>query len=161
MAAGVGQVGGVGVEVLAAAAAVVLRVEQDDVARPAGERVAQVVEGAVGDPIAVGAMTTPRARAPPVAADADLGFGQITGPVDAESRAGTIFAGSWHGVPPEKTVLPGDTLSDGKMFIVPARFPCYRLKKFFIKSDLALTSDLSLNMLPLRRAVGDQCLPLM
>src|SRR5215813_11383370 len=64
MAAGVGQVGGVGVEVLAAAAAVVLRAEQDDVARPAGEGVTQVVEGAADDPIAGGAVTAPRAGPP-------------------------------------------------------------------------------------------------
>jgi hypothetical protein len=129
MAAGVGQVGGVGVEVLAAAGAVVLRAEQDEVAGPAGEGVTQVVESAAGDPIAVGAVTAPRAGAPPVvaAADADLGPGQVLGSVDAESRVGAIFAGSWHGVPPEKTVLQEDTLGSGKMFIVPARFPCYRL----------------------------------
>ncbi len=54
MAAGVGQVGGVGVEVLAAAAAVVLRTEQDDVAGPPGEGIAQVVEGAADEPIAGG-----------------------------------------------------------------------------------------------------------
>src|SRR5262249_32936515 len=46
MAAGVGQVGGIGVEVLAAGAAIVLRAEQDDVAGPAGEGITQVVEGA-------------------------------------------------------------------------------------------------------------------
>jgi hypothetical protein len=130
MAAGVGQLGGVGVEVLAAAAAVVLRAEQDDVAGPAGEGITQVVESAANDPIAVGAVTAPRAGAAAVvaAADTDLGLGQVLGPVDAEGRVGAIFAGSWHGVPPEEMVLPGDTLGDGKMFIVPARFPCYRLR---------------------------------
>src|SRR5262249_49226686 len=129
MAAGVGQVGGVGVEVLAAAAAVVLRAEQDDVARPAGEGVTQVVEGAADDPIAGGAVTAPRAGPPPVvaAADADLGLGQVLGSIDTDRRVGAIFARSWHGVPPERMVLPGDTLDHGKMFIVPARFPCYRL----------------------------------
>src|SRR4051812_27403132 len=74
-------------------------------------------------------MTAPRAGAPPVvaAADADLGLGQVLGSIDAGGRVGAIFAGSWHGVPPEKKVLPEDTLSDGKMFIATARFPCYRL----------------------------------
>jgi hypothetical protein len=132
MAAGVGQVGGVGVEVLAAAAAVVLGTEQDEVARPPGEGVTQVVEGAACDPIAVGAVAAPRAGAAAVvaAADADLGLGQALGSIDAEGRVGAIFAGSWHGVPPEKMVLPGDTLDDGRMFIAPARFPCYRLLYF-------------------------------
>src|SRR5262245_4941122 len=131
MAAGVGQVGGVGVEVLAAGAAVVLRTEQDDVARPPSEGVTQIVKGAADDPVAVGAVTAPRAGAPAVvaAADADLDLGQVLRSIDAESRVGAILAGSWHGVPPEKTVLPGDTLDDGKMFIIPARFPCYRRKR--------------------------------
>ena len=121
MTAGVGQVGGVGVEVLAAAAAVVLRTKQDDVAGPPGKGIAQVVEGAAGDPVAVGAVTTPRAGAPPVVAapDADLGPGQVLGSIDAEGRVGAIFAGSWHSAPPEKTALPGDTLGDGRMFIRP------------------------------------------
>jgi hypothetical protein len=135
MAAGVGQVGGVGEEVLAAAAAVVLRAEQDDVARPAGEGVAQVVEPAADDPIAVGAVTAPRARAAAVvvATDADLGLGQVLGSIDADGRVGAIFAGSWHGVAPERKVLPGDTLVGDKMFTEPARFPCYRLCFFSIR----------------------------
>jgi hypothetical protein len=115
-----------------------LRAEQDDVAGPAGEGVAQVVEGATGDPIAIGAVTAPRAGAPPVvaAADADLGLGQIVGSIDAESRVGAILAGSWHGVTPERKVLPGDTLDDGKVFIVPARFLRYRLDESRICSGL-------------------------
>src|SRR4051812_743642 len=130
MAAGVGQVGGVGVEVLAAAAAVVLRAEQDDVAGPAGEGIAQVVEGAAGDPVAVGAMAAPRAGAAAViaAADADLGLGQVLGSSDADGRVGAIFAGSWHGVTPESKVLPGDTSYADEVFTAAARFPCYRLE---------------------------------
>jgi hypothetical protein len=52
----------------------ILRVEHDDVAWPPGEGVAQVVEGATTEPIAVGAVSTMRATAPPVvtALDADL-----------------------------------------------------------------------------------------
>jgi hypothetical protein len=129
MAAGGGQVGGVGVEVLAAGAAIVLRAEQDDVAGPLGEGVAQVVEGAADEPIAVGAVPAMRARAPAVvaAADADVGLGQILGTSDAESRVGAIFAGSGHEVPPGRWALPGDTLDDGEVFTESARFPCYRL----------------------------------
>src|SRR3954468_5300065 len=127
MAARVGQVGGVGVEVLAAGATMVLRAAQDDVAGPAGERVPQVVEGAAGDPISVGAVTAPRAGAPTVvaAADADLGLGQVFGTIDTDRRIGSIFAGSWHGVAPGRRVLPGNTLDDGEVFIIPARFRCY------------------------------------
>ena len=79
-----------------------------------------------------------RSGAPAVvaAADADLGLGQVLGPIDADRRVGAIFAGSWHGVAPEGRVLPGDTLDDGKMLIVPARFPCYRLN--LIKKNAGL-----------------------
>src|SRR5579884_90941 len=61
MAAAIGQVGHVGVEVLPAAGAVVPGVEDDDVAGPAGEGVAEVVEGAAAPTIAVGAVAAPRA----------------------------------------------------------------------------------------------------
>ena len=44
VAAGVGEVGHVGVEILAARGAVMLRVDQDDIAGPPGERVTQVVK---------------------------------------------------------------------------------------------------------------------
>src|SRR3982750_3790583 len=43
--AGVGPVGHVGVEVLATAGAIVLRVDHEDVGGPSGERIAQVVKG--------------------------------------------------------------------------------------------------------------------
>ena len=46
VAAGIGKVGHVGIEVLAAAGAIMLRVDQDDVAGPPCQGVAQVVEGA-------------------------------------------------------------------------------------------------------------------
>jgi hypothetical protein len=107
----------------------VLGTEQDEVAGPAGEGVAQVVEATADDPVAGGAATAPRAGAAAIvaAADADLGPGQVLGPIDAEGRVGAIIAGSWHGVTPERKVLPGDTLDGGRMFIAPARFPCYRL----------------------------------
>jgi hypothetical protein len=77
MAAGGGEVRTVGVEVLVAGAAVVLRAEQDNVTRPAGVGVAQVVQGAACDAIAIGALTAPRAGAAAVvaAANADLGLG--------------------------------------------------------------------------------------
>ena len=66
MAAGVGQVGHVGVEVLAAAGAIVLGIEHHDIARPPGEGVAQIMESAATDPIPIGAVAAVRAGAPPV-----------------------------------------------------------------------------------------------
>ena len=72
-----GQVGHVGVEELAAAGAIVLGIEHDQVTGPAGESVAEVVEGAAGRPVAVGAVAAARAGPATVvaAADADLGLG--------------------------------------------------------------------------------------
>jgi hypothetical protein len=129
MAAGVGQVGHLGDKGLAATAAVVLGVEHNDVAGSPGESVSQVVEGPATEPIALGAVTTVRAGAPPVipAADADLGLGQILGAGDSQSGIGAVFAGSWHGATPVRRVLPGNTSEDGKVFTDSARFPCQRL----------------------------------
>jgi hypothetical protein len=96
MAAGVGQVGGVGVEVPVAMAAIVLRAEEDDVAGPPGEGVAQIMKGAADEPIAGGAASAMRAGPAPVVAalDADLGLGQVLSASDADRRIGAIFAGS-------------------------------------------------------------------
>src|SRR5262245_30390673 len=129
MAAGGGQVGHVGVEVLAATGAVVLGVEHHDLAWPPCERISQIMKGAAGQPIAIGAVTAVWTRSPPVvlAADADLGLGQILGTFDPHSGIGAIFAGSWHGETPGRKVLPGNTLDDGKVFTELARFLCYRL----------------------------------
>jgi hypothetical protein len=64
VAAGIGEVFHVGVEVLAAAGAVMLGIDQEDVAGSAGEGIAEVVEGAACDAIAVGAMGASRAGPP-------------------------------------------------------------------------------------------------
>ena len=79
VAAGFGEVGHVGIEVLAAARAIMLRVDQDDVAGSASEGVAQVVEGAAGEAVAVGAVAAAWAASPAVIAALadDLGLGQI------------------------------------------------------------------------------------
>jgi hypothetical protein len=85
VAAGSGQVGAVGVEVLAALRAEVLGVGQDEVAGPPGDKVAEVVEGALEDAIAVGAVTAtgtgPSSEV--AAAPAGLGFWQILDAGDA------------------------------------------------------------------------------
>ena len=65
---GCGEVGGVGVEVLAAAGTVMLGSEDDEIAGPAGERVAEVVESSADEPVAVGTLATTRARPPAVVA---------------------------------------------------------------------------------------------
>jgi len=76
-----------------------LGVDQDQVAGPSGEGIAQVVEGATSQAIAVGAMTTARTGSPPVvsAPDADLGLGQVLDAVDPLGGIGSVFAGSRHG----------------------------------------------------------------
>jgi hypothetical protein len=102
VAAGVGQIGHVGVEVPAALRAVVLGAEHDEVARSAGEGIAEVVERAAGGPVTVGAMATPRAGPAAVIAapDADVRLGQVVDAGDALAGIGAVFAGSWHGVAP-------------------------------------------------------------
>ena len=76
-----------------------LGVDQDQVTRSSGERIAQVVKGATSRAIAVGAMTTAGAGSPPIvsALDADLGLGQVFDAVDPLRGIGSIFAGSRHG----------------------------------------------------------------
>ena len=104
MAAGVGQVGHVGVEVLATAGAVMLREEHDEIAGPPGQGIAEVVEGAATAAIAVGAFAASRTGPSSIVAavDAHLGLGQILGAGDPHGGIGAVFAGSWHGVTPGK-----------------------------------------------------------
>ena len=99
VAAGRGQVGAVGVEVPAALRAEVLGVGQDQVAGPPGDEIAEVVEGALEDPVAVGAVAATRAGPPPevAAAFAELGLGQVLDAGDALGGVGQIFSGSGHG----------------------------------------------------------------
>jgi hypothetical protein len=99
VAAGGGQVGAVGVEVLAALRAEVLGVGQDQVAGPPGDEVAEVVERALGDTVAVGAVATagtgPSSEV--AAALADLGFWQVLDAGDALGGIGQVFSGSGQG----------------------------------------------------------------
>jgi hypothetical protein len=99
VAAGWGEVGRVGVEVFAAAGAVVLGVSQADVVGPPGEEIAEVMEGALELAIAVGAV--PTAGTGPAfevaAASEDLGRGEVLDAGDAFGRVGTVFSRAWHG----------------------------------------------------------------
>jgi hypothetical protein len=98
-AAGRGQVDTVGVEVLAALRAEVLGVGQDQVGGPPGDEVAEVVEGALEDAIAVGAVTaTGTGPSSEVAASlADLGCWQVLDAGDALGGIGQVFSGSGQG----------------------------------------------------------------
>jgi hypothetical protein len=116
VASGVGEVSHVGVEILATAGAIMLRVDQDDVAGSAGEGVAQVVKGAACQAVAVGAMATAWAGPPAVIAAlaGDLGLGQIVDACGALGGVGAVFAGCRHHLAPGREVLPGITkLNDG------------------------------------------------
>jgi hypothetical protein len=77
-------------------------VEDDDVAGPAGEEIAEVMEDAAAPPVAVGAVATAPTGPSAVvaAADADFGLGQIVEAGDAFGGVGAVFAGSWHGEAP-------------------------------------------------------------
>ncbi|MBV8402528.1 MAG: hypothetical protein JOZ17_27985 [Acetobacteraceae bacterium] len=92
VAAGVGQVGHVRVEVPATAGAVMAGVEHDDVAGPSGERVAEVVESTAAATIAVGAVAAARAGPAAVIAapDADVGSGQVVDAGDALGGVGAV-----------------------------------------------------------------------
>jgi hypothetical protein len=93
---GGGQVAAVGVEVPAAAGAVMLGVGQDDVAGPPGGQVAEVVEGPLKDPVAVGAMAAMQAGAASIVAAtlAELGPRQVLDAGDPLGGIGQIFSGS-------------------------------------------------------------------
>jgi hypothetical protein len=123
VAAGVGEVGHVGIEILATAGAIMLGVDQDDVAGSAGEGIAQVVESASGEAVAIGAMAASRTGPPAVIAAlaGDLGFGQIVEACGALGRVGAVFAGCRHGLAPGREVLPGITKFNGGLFTKFAR----------------------------------------
>jgi hypothetical protein len=123
VAAGIGKVGHVGIEVLTAAGAIMLGVDQDDVARSAGEGIAQVVEVAAGEAVAVGTMAAAWAGSPAVIAAlaGDLGLGQIDDACGALGGVGAIFAGWRHGLAPGRRVLPGNTQPNGGLFTKFAR----------------------------------------
>jgi hypothetical protein len=100
-----------------------LRVDQDDVAGSSGEGIAQVVEGAACQAVAVGAMAASRTGPPAVIAAlaGDLGLGQIIDACGALGGVGAVFAGSWHDLAPGSGVLPGITISNGGLFTKFAR----------------------------------------
>jgi hypothetical protein len=77
VAARVGELGHVSVEVLAALRAEVSRVKHDEVAWPPGAGIAEVVETAASPAIAVGAVAAPGAGPAAVVpvAEADVGLG--------------------------------------------------------------------------------------
>jgi D-arabinose 1-dehydrogenase-like Zn-dependent alcohol dehydrogenase len=118
VAAGIGQVGHVGVEILAAFGAEMLRVDQEDVTGSAGEGIAQVMESAASDVVAVGAMTAVWTGTPAVIAvlAGDLGLGQVVDACGALGGVGAVFSGCGHGWTPGKEALPGITQLDGDLF---------------------------------------------
>jgi hypothetical protein len=123
VAARFGQVGHVGVEVLAAAGAEVLGVEHDDVAWPPREGITEIVEGPMDSAIAVRTVSTVGTGPSPViaAAKTELRLGQVLDASDALGGVGSVFAGPGHDAPPGRRVLPGNTLTNGALFIESAR----------------------------------------
>jgi hypothetical protein len=107
VAAGVGEVGHVGIEILATAGAIMLGVDQDDVAGSAGEGIAQVVESASGEAVAIGAMAASRTGPPAVIAAlaGDFGLGKVVevcgafGGVGGGIRRVAAWVGSWKRAP--------------------------------------------------------------
>jgi len=123
VAAGVGEVGHVGVEVLATVGAIMLGVDQDDVAGSAGEGIAQVVKSTASEAVAVGAMAASRTGPPAVIAAlaGDFGLGKVVEACGAFSGVGAVFAGWRHGLAPGRGLLPGITKPSGVLFTKFAR----------------------------------------
>jgi hypothetical protein len=123
VAAGVGEVGHVGVGVLATVGAIMLGVDQDDIAGSAGEGMAQVVKSTTGEAVAVGAVSASRTGPPAVIATlaGDLGLGQFVDACGALGGVGAEFAGSGHGLVPGRGILPRITRQSGSLFTEDAR----------------------------------------
>jgi hypothetical protein len=100
-----------------------LRVDQDDVARSAGEGIAQIMESAACDVVAVGTMSAAWAGPPAVVAvlAGELGLGQVFDPRSALGGVGAVFSGCGHGLIPGRGLLPGITQPDGGLFTKFAR----------------------------------------
>jgi hypothetical protein len=161
VAAGVGQVGHVGVEVLAALRAEVLGVEHDEVAGPSGEGVAEVVEDAAGGPVPVGAVAAPRAGPAAVvpAPEADVGLGQIDDAGDALGGIGAVFAGSWHGDAPGRRGLSGDTPGGGKLFTGSPSFLATESRSMWdFRSTDARTHETAVRLAVQCRRIVQACL---
>jgi hypothetical protein len=123
VAAGVGEVGHVGVEVLATVGAIMLGVDQDDIAGSAGEGIAQVVKSTAGEAVAVGAMAASRTGPPAVIAAlaGDFGLGKVVDACGAFGGIGAVFAGWRHRLAPGRGFLPGITKPSGVLFTKFAR----------------------------------------
>jgi hypothetical protein len=123
VAAGVGEVGHVGVEVLATVGAIMLGVDQDDIARSAGEGIAQVVKSTASEAVAVGAMAASRTGPPAVIATlaGNFGLGKVIDACGAFGGIGAVFAGWRHGLAPGRGLLPGITKLSGVLFTKFAR----------------------------------------
>jgi hypothetical protein len=95
----------------------VLGVDDDGIAGPSGEGIAEVMEGAAALAVPVGAVIAARAETASVipALPTDLGLGQILAACNAFGGVGSVFAGSWHDVSPGRN-LPGDTHAFSGLF---------------------------------------------
>jgi hypothetical protein len=96
--AGVGEVFHVGVEVFAALGAVMLRIDEDDVAGSACEGIAEVMQGAACHSVTVRTMGAVGTGPPAIitALAVNLGLGKVVDASGALGGIGAIFAGRWH-----------------------------------------------------------------
>jgi hypothetical protein len=94
-----GQIGRVGVEIMAAAGAVMLRIGKVDLVGSPGHQVTQVVQETFDAPQAVGSSAATGARAALVVSAAydDFGLGQVLDTSDALCLVGKVFTGARHG----------------------------------------------------------------
>ena len=102
VALGQGQVRHVRVEVALALTAVMLRIRNDNIPGPLGNRIAQIVERPLQGSMPVATPLALRARAVggiSAAAD-DLGLRQVLNTCDSLGTIGSVFSRSRHGYPP-------------------------------------------------------------
>jgi hypothetical protein len=94
------QIGNIGVEVLAALGAMMLRVGEHDIAWPSGDKVADIVQGARECLVSVAAFAAVRAGTMLEVATLldDLWFGKILRPRDPFRRIWPVFTGTRHGI---------------------------------------------------------------
>jgi hypothetical protein len=107
----------------------VLGVEHDEVAGPAGEGIAEVVEAVACGATPVGTVAAPRAGPAAIvtAPEADIGLGEVVDAGDAFGGIGAIFAGPWDGNTPGRRDLPGHRTGGDELFTGVARFPRNRV----------------------------------
>jgi hypothetical protein len=108
------QIGDIGVEILAALGAMMLRIGEFDIAWPAGNEVADIVQGARKGLVAIAAFAAAWTRPMLEVATLldDLWLGKIFWPRDPFRGIRPIFTGTWHDAALLGVETPGKKLPE-------------------------------------------------